>query len=72
MYVAPSGILSLEPMETLLKLTDVSRIMYSVDYPFARNDDGKRFMTSLRVSGLVMPAGFEAIASGNARRLLKL
>ena len=71
-WVAPSGIFSLEPMEMLLKVTDVSRVMYSVDWPFGRNEDGRAWMDALRGSGLVTPAEFGGIAYGNAKRLLRL
>lgn len=37
-YVTSSGIFSLEPIETLLRVTDVSRIIYSLDWPFVKNE----------------------------------
>jgi predicted TIM-barrel fold metal-dependent hydrolase len=71
-YVTTSGIFSLEPMETLLNVTNTSRVIYSVDWPFAKNEDGKAFMQTLRTSGLVSESQFEDIAFGNAKRLLQL
>ncbi|KAL8376613.1 hypothetical protein RB595_007630 [Gaeumannomyces hyphopodioides] len=71
-YVTLSGIFSLEPMHTLLNVTDTRRILYSVDYPFASSREGKSFMERLRVSGLVDEDEYRDIAYLNAKRLLKL
>ncbi|KAK8109296.1 hypothetical protein PG984_015097 [Apiospora sp. TS-2023a] len=71
-YVTTSGIFSLDPVATLVRNTNRSRILYSVDYPLARNEDGAAFMASLRDSGLVTPAEFAQVAYQNAARLLKV
>jgi len=71
-YVTTSGIWSLDPMWSSLAVTDVSRVMYSVDWLLARNEDGKVFMGELRSSRLVTEAQWKGIAAGNAKRLLKL
>ncbi|KAL8396332.1 hypothetical protein RB596_009945 [Gaeumannomyces avenae] len=52
-HVTFGGYFSLAPMHTLLDVTDTSRIMSSVDYPFENNTVGKEFMEELRASGLV-------------------
>ena len=44
--------------------------MYSVDYPFASNEDGLEFMQELKASGLVSEKEFEMIAYKNAERVL--
>jgi predicted TIM-barrel fold metal-dependent hydrolase len=44
------------------------RILFSVDYPFSPNAEGRDFLNSLPVS----PEDREKIAHGNADRLLKL
>lgn len=71
-YVTTSGIWSLDPMRSSLAVTDVSRVMYSVDWLLARNEDGKVFMGELRSSRLVTEAQWKGIAARNAKRLLKL
>ncbi|KAL5326339.1 hypothetical protein ACEPPN_004023 [Leptodophora sp. 'Broadleaf-Isolate-01'] len=72
LHVTTSGIFSLEPMATLLKVTDTKRVLYSVDWPFAKNEDGKAFMETLRQSGMVSQEEFRDIAYRNSQRLLKL
>jgi predicted TIM-barrel fold metal-dependent hydrolase len=37
-WVTTSGMFSLNPMATLLKTTQIERILYSVDYPFENNE----------------------------------
>ena len=44
--------------------------MYSVDYPFATNDDGLEFMTELQSSDLVSTEELTMIAHKNAERVL--
>ena len=44
--------------------------MFSVDYPFASNRDGLKFLEELKESGLVDEQGFEKICYGNAERIL--
>lgn len=71
-YVTTSGIFSVDPMATLLRVTDNKRVMYSVDHPFAKNEIGAAFMAALRNSGLVSEEVFADIAYRNAERLLRL
>ncbi|KAK7908964.1 hypothetical protein PG985_014842 [Apiospora marii] len=71
-YVTTSGVFSLDPVATLVRNTDRGRVLYSVDYPFARNEDGAAFMAGLRDSGLVTQAEFDQVAYQNAARLLKI
>ncbi|KAK8091492.1 amidohydrolase 2 [Apiospora hydei] len=71
-YVTTSGIFSLDPVATLVRNTNRTRILYSVDYPFASNEDGAAFMASLRSSGLVSQAEFSQVAYQNAAQLLKI
>jgi predicted TIM-barrel fold metal-dependent hydrolase len=44
------------------------RLLFSIDYPFAPNTVGRKFLDSLPVS----PADMEKISHGNAEKLLKL
>lgn len=71
-YVTTSGMFSLDPMATLLRNTNRSRIIYSVDWPLSRNEDGAAFMKALKESGMVTADEFENIAYRNAERLLGL
>lgn len=73
LWITTSAIFSLEPMYTLLNVTDTSRIMYSVDYPFSSNENGRAFMENeFRPSGLVSKEVFLDIARRNAQKLLKI
>lgn len=71
-HVTTAGFFSLEALHTLLNVTDTKRVMYSVDYPFAANNEGEAFMETLRTSGLVNCEEYKDIAYRNARKLLKL
>ncbi|KAK7937245.1 uncharacterized protein PG986_014113 [Apiospora aurea] len=71
-YVTTSGIFSLDPVAALVRNTNRTRILYSVDYPFAGNEDGAAFMAALRNSGLVSQAEFVQVAYQNAAELLKI
>lgn len=71
-WVTTSGFFSLNTMATVLRNTAVDRIMYSVDYPYSNNTQGKQFMENFRNSTLVSESEWVAIARGNAERLLRL
>jgi len=71
-WITTSGVWSLNPMACLLRNTKIDRILYSVDYPFATNENGLRFMEELEKSGLVTEEQFEMIGYKNAEKLLKL
>ncbi|EHA46659.1 hypothetical protein MGG_14020, partial [Pyricularia oryzae 70-15] len=71
-YVTFGGYFSLAAMYTLLEVTNATRVMHSVDYPFGNNTQGKEFMESLRESGLVTENEYRDIAFRNAKRLLKI
>jgi len=44
---------SIDPMACILRNTNIERILYSVDYPFATNEKGLSWMEELERSGLV-------------------
>lgn len=71
-WVTTSGQFSLGPFRCLLETKSVERIMFSVDYPFSRNEQGVEFMREVRESGLLSGEEWEAVAGGNARKLLRL
>ncbi|KAF8861693.1 amidohydrolase 2 [Acephala macrosclerotiorum] len=69
-WITTSGVWSLDPMATILRNTRVDRILYSVDYPFARNERGLEWIEELESSGMVTKEQLEAIAYKNAETLL--
>ncbi|KAF5389143.1 hypothetical protein D9757_004981 [Collybiopsis confluens] len=71
-WVTTSAMFSLAPFACLLKVTPVDHIMYSVDYPFASNETGKKFLEEVRESGLLDAEEFEGFTYRNAERLLKV
>ena len=71
-WVTTSGMFSLAPMKCLLTTTKASRIIYSVDYPLAANEQGVEFLQKLQESGLVSEEELEDITHRNAARLLRL
>ncbi|KAK2056385.1 amidohydrolase 2 [Colletotrichum caudatum] len=71
-WVTTSGMFSLAPMACLLRETRAERVLFSVDYPFSGNAEGRAFMDELRGSGLVGEAEWEGIAWKNAKGLLGL
>ncbi|HEY3818776.1 MAG TPA: amidohydrolase family protein [Polyangiaceae bacterium] len=66
--ITTSGFFSTAPFMAALMTFGVDRVLFSVDYPFSRNDLGRAFLDKLPVSG----DDLEKIAHGNADRLLKL
>ncbi|OQU97084.1 hypothetical protein CLAIMM_03082 [Cladophialophora immunda] len=69
-WVTTSGMFAVAPMATLLRQCKPDRILYSVDYPFTRNEWGLQFMKDLRDDGLVTDDVLEGIAYKNAEKLL--
>lgn len=70
LWITTSGVWSVDPMACILRNTKIEHILYSVDYPFAKNEDGLAFMEALEKSGLVDQEQFEKIAFKNAEALL--
>ncbi|KAK0611041.1 hypothetical protein B0T14DRAFT_487660 [Immersiella caudata] len=71
-WITTSGVWSIDPMRCILANTPTDHILYSVDYPFQRNEVGLQFMRELEESGLVNGEQLEAIAHGNAEKLLRV
>lgn len=69
-WVTTSGVWSLDPLRCMLGNTKRDRILFSVDYPFARNEWGEKWMGELIASGLCSREEVEGIAFRNAERLL--
>lgn len=67
-YVTTSGQFTLPPFQLLLDTWGIDRILFSVDYPYNANRDGRALLDALPLGR----ADIEKIAHGNADRLLKL
>jgi predicted TIM-barrel fold metal-dependent hydrolase len=69
-WITTSGVWSIDPMACILRNTKIERILYSVDYPFAKNENGLSWFKDLERSGLVGKEDLERIAFKNAEKLL--
>jgi predicted TIM-barrel fold metal-dependent hydrolase len=67
-HITTSGLFSVPPLLCALMVFGVERIMFSVDWPYASNDAGRRLLDTAPLS----PADLERIAHRNADRLLGL
>lgn len=72
LWLTTSGNWALDPLACILRNTKKDRIMYSVDYPFASNEDGLKWLEELEGSGLVSKEELDGIKWKNAARLLKV
>ena len=66
--ITTSGFFSDPPLLLALQVIGVDRIIFSVDYPYSSNEQGRAFLDSASLS----PADKEKISHLNAERLLKL
>lgn len=71
-WITTSGVWSLNPLRCILANTRLDHILYSVDYPFQKNEIGLEWIKELEDSGLVSKEELDAIAHGNAEKLLKV
>jgi predicted TIM-barrel fold metal-dependent hydrolase len=67
-HMTTGGFFDYESLQCVLSTVGAERLMLSVDYPFGSNADGRRFIDSAPLDD----ATREAIAHGNAERLLDL
>jgi predicted TIM-barrel fold metal-dependent hydrolase len=67
-WITTSGFFSMAPFTAAMMKFGPDRILFSVDYPFSTNADGRDFLDALRVP----EADREKIAYRNADALLKL
>ena len=58
------------PMATVLRQCKPDHILYSVDYPFTKNEWGLKFLQDLRAEGMVTDEVLQGIAYRNAEKLL--
>lgn len=67
-HFTTSGMFSFPPLRCLLDVIGADRVMLSVDYPYAQNEEGRDFIAGAPISD----TDREKLAHGNAERLLKL
>jgi predicted TIM-barrel fold metal-dependent hydrolase len=67
-WITTSGIFTEPPFIATLETFGIDRIMFSVDYPYAPNANGRAFLDRLSIS----PADMAKLTHGNADALLKL
>lgn len=71
-WITTSGVWSLDPMRCILGNTKIDHILFSVDYPLEKNENGLKWMEDLEQSGLVTEEQLDMIAYKNAEALLKI
>ena len=71
-WITTSGCWSLDPMRCILSNTRIDHILYSVDYPFERNENGLKWIKELEESGLVTKEQLNMIAYKNSENLLRV
>ena len=71
-WITTSGMFAVAPMATAVRQCKPDRILYSVDYPFTKNEWGLQFLKDLRDDGLVSDEVLEGIAYKNAEKLLRI
>ena len=67
-HITTSGLFTLPPLLCALMVFGAERVLFSVDWPYAPNEDGRRLLDTAPLS----PDDLERIAHGNAERLLGL
>jgi predicted TIM-barrel fold metal-dependent hydrolase len=67
-HMTTSGFFTDPPLLLAMQVVGVDRIMFSVDYPFSTNEQGRAFLDHTSLS----PADKEKISHLNAERLLRL
>jgi predicted TIM-barrel fold metal-dependent hydrolase len=67
-WITTSGVFSEPPFLAALLTFGIDRIMFSVDYPYAPNANGRAFLDRLSLA----PADMAKLTHGNADALLKL
>jgi predicted TIM-barrel fold metal-dependent hydrolase len=67
-FITTSGVFTLPPLEVALAVFGIDRVLFSIDYPYSSNRQGKEFLEALTMPG----DDVEELAHRNADRLLKL
>jgi predicted TIM-barrel fold metal-dependent hydrolase len=67
-WITTSGIFTQPPFIAALQTFGIDRILFSVDYPFARDAQGRKFLDEVALA----PTDMAKLCHGNADALLKL
>jgi hypothetical protein len=67
-HITTSGLFSIPPLQCALMVFGVERVLFSVDWPYAPNEEGRRLLDTAPLS----PGDLALIAHGNAERVLGL
>jgi uncharacterized protein len=67
-HLTTSGLFSVPPLLCALMVFGAERVLFSVDWPYAPNEEGRRLLQTAPLA----PADLERLAHGNAERLLGL
>ncbi|MBO0947078.1 amidohydrolase family protein [Fibrella forsythiae] len=67
-FITTSGIFTQPPLMAAIATFGIDRILFSVDYPFSTNEQGRSFLAELALS----PDELDKLSHGNADRLLNL
>ncbi len=67
-YITPSGIMSSDQLEYIVKLMGADHVMYAIDYPYMKPDNVYEFL----MESTLPDDEKELIAYGNAARILKV
>jgi uncharacterized protein len=67
-HITTSGLFTLPPLQVSIDTFGIDNMMFSVDYPFSTNEQGRQYLESMQLSTEDM----EKITHGNADKLLKL
>ena len=67
-YITTSGLFTMPPLQVAIDTFGIDNIMFSVDYPFSTNEQGKTYLEEMTLS----EDQKEKIAYKNADRILGL
>jgi len=67
-YITTSGLFTQPPLQVAIDTFGIDNIMFSIDYPFSSNEQGRQYLDSMQLSTEDM----EKLTHGNADRVLKL
>jgi uncharacterized protein len=66
--ITTSGLFSVPPLRCALDVFGIERVLFSIDWPYAPNEEGRRFLSEAPLEG----EDLERFAHGNAERVLGL
>jgi predicted TIM-barrel fold metal-dependent hydrolase len=69
-HVTTSGYFTQPPLRCALEVIGIDRLMFSVDYPFSPNTNGRAFLDGL--ARILSPEDHAQLSHGNAEKALKL